>query len=46
VLVGSWFWLIRSIPRGRRALALASLLAGTAVGLALYIGVVGPRLLP
>lgn len=46
VLIGGWFWLIRSIPRGNRIVALATSIVGAAIGLALYGGIIGPRLLP
>ena len=46
VLVGGWFWLVRSISKGQRTLALATSIVGAVVGLALYGGLVGPRLLP
>ena len=46
VLVGGWFWLVRSIPKGERLLAVTSTIVGAVVGLALYGGLIGPRLLP
>jgi hypothetical protein len=46
VLVGGWVWLIRAIPRGRRIALLLPILVGVAAGIALYMTVVGPRLLP
>ena len=46
VLVGGWLWLVRSIPRGSRICAIATSIVGASIGLALYAGVIGPRLLP
>jgi len=46
VLVGGWFWLVRSIPGVERTRALAALIAGMVAGLALYAAFVGPLLLP
>ena len=46
VLVGGWFWLARSIPKGERIPALTTSIVGAALGLALYASVLGPRLLP
>lgn len=45
-LVGGWLWLILSIPRGKRIIFLAASIMGAALGLALYGGIIGPRLLP
>lgn len=44
LLFGSWAWLWRRLPRGRRALTAAALAAGTAGGLFLWMGLVGPPL--
>lgn len=46
VLVGGWFWLIRGIPRNNCILDLATSIVGGAIGLTLYLTVIGPRLLP
>lgn len=46
VLVGGWMWLIRAIPRGHRVAMLVPILVGVASGIALYMTVIGPRLLP
>lgn len=45
-LVGGWVWLIRSVPRVSRIPAVVSSMVGAAGGFALYLGVIGPRLLP
>lgn len=45
-LVGSVWWLKRYFPRDRRWTAVMSMVAGMAVGIAAYQGVVGPLLLP
>ena len=45
-LLVSGIWLTRFFPRGRRIVAVTSMTAGMAVSLFLYIGVVGPWLLP
>ena len=39
-------WLAKYLPRGRRALAVASMLAGAVFSAVLYLGYVGPWLLP
>jgi hypothetical protein len=46
VLVGGWIGLIRAIPRGQRVALLVPIVVGIATGIALYMTVVGPRLLP
>jgi hypothetical protein len=46
VLAGAWVFLISRISPGRRALTLSAILVGTAVGLAVYVGWLGPWLLP
>jgi hypothetical protein len=46
LLAAAWFWLVRSIPRGQRALAAGGLAAGTVAGFMLYFRLVGPLLLP
>ena len=45
-LLVSGFWLARYFPRGRRIVAVVSMVGGMAAGLYLYAGVVGPWLLP
>lgn len=45
-LLVSVAWLSRFLPPGRRLLAVASMTAGMAVSLYLYVGVIGPWLLP
>ena len=46
VVVISGAWLARYLPRGRRTVAVVSMLAGAVVGTGLYLGYVGPWLLP
>lgn len=46
VLVAAWVLLIRSIHPGGRGPPLLGLTVGTGAGIALYLGVVGPWLLP
>ncbi|MGI8617464.1 MAG: hypothetical protein ACR2L6_00025 [Gemmatimonadaceae bacterium] len=46
VLLGGWFWLVRSIPGVERARALTALILAMVASLALYAGFVGPLLLP
>jgi hypothetical protein len=45
-LVGGGLWLARTIPRRTRGAALAGLAVGLAAGLVLYLGLLGPWLLP
>ena len=45
-LVGSWVWLARYFPRDRRWTAVMSMVAGIAMGVAVYQGFLGPLLLP
>lgn len=44
LLFGTWAWLWRQLPRGQRALTAAALAAGTAAGLSLWMGPLGPPL--
>ena len=46
VLVFAWIWLVRRIPKDHRWVSFGSLIAGLALGMFLYFGVIGPRLLP
>ena len=46
VIAISGAWLARCLPRGRRTVAVASMLAGALAGGVLYVGYVGPWLLP
>jgi len=46
VVVLSWIWLLRRIPKDHRWISVGSLVLGLAVGIFLYFGVLGPRLLP
>lgn len=46
VMAISGVWLARYLPRGRRTVAVVSMLAGAVVGARLYLGYVGPWLLP
>ena len=46
VICISGAWLARYLPRGRRALAVVSMLAGAVFSAGLYFGYVGPWLLP
>jgi hypothetical protein len=46
VLVFAWIWLVRRIPKDHRWVSYGSLIAGLALGIFLYFGVIGPRLLP
>lgn len=46
VLVGGWFCIVRSIPRGHRISDLAASIVGATIGLAVYATIIGPRLLP
>jgi hypothetical protein len=45
-LIGGWFWLMRSLPRGQRGVAAGSLVVGLVVGLVTYFQLIGPRVLP
>jgi hypothetical protein len=44
--IGGWWWLVRSLPRGRRAVPLALIVVGVIAGGGLYLTVIGPWLLP
>jgi hypothetical protein len=44
--VGGWVLIVRALPAGERWRSLAVMLAGVVVGLPLYVGVIGPWLLP
>ena len=46
VMAISGVWLARYLPRGRRTLAVVSMLAGAVAGAVLYLDYVGPWLLP
>ena len=46
VICVSGGWLAKYLPRGRRALAVASMLAGAVFSGVLYLGYAGPWLLP
>ena len=46
VIAISGAWLARYLPRGRRTMAVVSILAGAGAGTVLYLGYVGPWLLP
>ena len=46
VVCVSGAWLAKYLPRGRRTLAVASMLAGAVFSAVLYLGYVGPWLLP
>ena len=46
VVAISGAWLARYLPRGRRTVAVVSMLAGAVAGTVLYMGYVGPWLLP
>ena len=46
VVVISGAWLARYLPRGRRRVAVVSMLAGAVAGTGLYLGYVGPWMLP
>ncbi len=46
VIAISGAWLARYLPRGRRTVAVVSMLAGAVVSTGLYLGYVGPWLLP
>ena len=46
VICISGAWLAKYLPRGRRTLAVTSMLAGAVFSAVLYIGYVGPWLLP
>ena len=46
VLCGGWFWLIRGVPRERRAAKLGGLFVGIALGMVVYFKFAGPWLLP
>jgi hypothetical protein len=46
VLLLAWIWLLRRIPKDHKWISRASLVAGLALGMFLYFGVLGPRLLP
>lgn len=45
-LVGAWIWLFRYFPRRHRRIAVASLVLGLPMGLAVYAFALGPLLLP
>lgn len=45
-IVAAWAWCIRRTPAGHRVAAVAVSAAGAAAGIALYMGLVGPALLP
>lgn len=46
LLLAAWSFLVRRIPRDRRAGAIAGTVVGTFAGLALYIAWLGPWMLP
>jgi hypothetical protein len=46
ILLAAWVFLIRRAPRGQRIATLSAIAVGTTGGLALYIGWLGPWLLP
>ena len=46
ILLGAWVWLTYRIPSGQRVATLTATVLGTAVGLALYVGWLGPLALP
>ncbi|MBW3569974.1 MAG: hypothetical protein KY467_02595 [Gemmatimonadetes bacterium] len=46
VLLAAWIYLFRSIPPGQRLRTVSAVALGTIAGLALYIGLLGPTLLP
>jgi hypothetical protein len=46
VMVLAWVWLVRRIPKEHRWVSRGSLVAGLALGIFLYFGLIGPRLLP
>jgi hypothetical protein len=46
ILLAAWVFLIRRVPRGQRIATITAIAVGTIGGLALYIGWLGPWLLP
>jgi hypothetical protein len=46
VMVLAWIWMVRRIPKDHKWISCGSLIAGLALGIFLYFGIVGPRLLP
>ena len=45
-LVMAWIWMVRAIPKDHRWVSLGCLVSGLALGLFLYLRVIGPWLLP
>ena len=46
LLLLAWIWLVRRIPKDHKWASVASLVVGLALGIFLYFGLLGPRLLP
>ncbi len=46
ILVLAWIWLVQRIPKDHKWVSFASLVVGLALGMFLYFGLLGPRLLP